>query len=172
MLDDRVKRKVTTSWRLVVPIADTAADLFYNKLFELRPDYRRMFSADMATQKRKLIAMLGFVVKAMDWADADWQADVDPNDDLFIVTVALGRRHAEIYRIPEDSYGPVGEALLYTLDYGLGPAFDAETRDAWTKTYRFLSGAMKLGGASPVAASATTAAASTTSSFPAAKEAY
>lgn len=149
MLDDRVKRRVVESWRLVVPIADTAADLFYRKLFELKPEYRRLFHTDLEVQKRKLLAMLGFVVKAMDWADDHWREDIDPNDDLFTVTVALGRRHAELYRIPEDSYGPVGEALLFTLDYGLGPAFDEETRAAWTRTYQFLSGAMRLGAGRP-----------------------
>ena len=40
MLDDQQKVLLRDSWRMVVPIAETAADLFYKRLFELRPDYR------------------------------------------------------------------------------------------------------------------------------------
>ena len=58
MLNDQQKLLVKDSWRMVVPIAETAADLFYKRLFELRPDYKAYFKGDMASQKRKLVAML------------------------------------------------------------------------------------------------------------------
>ena len=48
MLDDQQKLLVKDSWRMVVPIAETAADLFYKRLFELRPDYRAYFKGDLA----------------------------------------------------------------------------------------------------------------------------
>ena len=34
------------------------------KLFEMQPSYRQMFPADMAAQKRKLLATLGFTAIA------------------------------------------------------------------------------------------------------------
>ena len=64
------------------------------------------------------------------------------------MVLALGRRHSDIYRIPEESYADVGEALLWTLDYGLGDAFTDETRTAWTKLYSLLSRIMIMGGTS------------------------
>lgn len=145
MLTDAEKRVIRDSWRLVVPIAETAADLFYKRLFELKPAYQQYFKSDMATQKRKLLAMLGFIVKALDWPESAWRDDVEEENDLFLVVLALGRRHAELYKIPDSTYQTVGEALLWTLDYGLGKKFDAPARAAWTKVYTLVATAMKMG---------------------------
>ena len=51
---------VQSTWAQVVPIADTAAQLFYGKLFELDPSLRPLFAkADMDEQRQKLMATLG-----------------------------------------------------------------------------------------------------------------
>lgn len=147
MLTESERHAVRQSFRLVVPIADTAADLFYRKLFELRPEYRQLFSGDLAAQKRKLVRMLAFIVRSMEYSDAEWRADVPPEQDLMLVVLALGRRHSEIYKIPNDSYPVVAEALLWTLDYGLGEAFTPEVRDAWSRLYTLLAQTMRLGTA-------------------------
>lgn len=146
MLTDAEKRAVVRSWRLAIPIADTIGELFYRRLFELRPEYRKLFSPDIVSQKRKLVQMLAFIVKAIDWSEEQWKDDIDPTDDLFLVVLALGRRHNDLYRIPEESYTDVGDALLWTLDYGLGDAFNDETRAAWDKLYKLLSRIMLMGG--------------------------
>ncbi len=39
---------VKSTWKMVLPIADTAADLFYGRLFELDPKARTLFGDDMA----------------------------------------------------------------------------------------------------------------------------
>jgi hemoglobin-like flavoprotein len=145
MLDDQQKLLVKDSWRMVVPIAETAADLFYKRLFELRPDYRVYFKGDMVSQKRKLIAMLSFIVKAVDWPDSAWREQVAVENDLFLIVLALGRRHSDLYAIPDATYDTVGEALLWTLDYGLGKAFTPEVRAAWTQLYTLLALTMKMG---------------------------
>lgn len=145
MLNDAEKKLVLNSWRLVVPIKETAADLFYRRLFELKPSYQQLFKSDMATQKRKLIAMLAFIVKALDWPDSAWRDTVAEEDDLFLVVLALGRRHSELYTVPDAAYATVGEALLWTLDYGLGKEFTPPVRAAWTKVYGLVAAAMKMG---------------------------
>jgi hemoglobin-like flavoprotein len=145
VITDDEKKAIADSWRLVVPIADTAADLFYKRLFELRPNYRALFPEDMGKQKRKLVAMLAFVVKSLDWPDANWRDTTSEEDDLCLVMLALGRRHTDLYKVPDASYDVVGEALLWTLDYGLGKAFDARTRAAWTHVYRLVAMTMKMG---------------------------
>ena len=66
MFSDSEKDIVLRSWRLVVPIAETAADLFYRRLFELKPEYRSLFGEDMSAQKRKLVRMLAFIVRSME----------------------------------------------------------------------------------------------------------
>jgi hemoglobin-like flavoprotein len=145
VLNDAEKKLILNSWRLVVPIQETAADLFYRRLFELKPSYQQLFKIDLATQKRKLIAMLGFIVKSLDWPDSAWRDTVAEEDDLFLVVLALGRRHSELYSVPDAAYATVGEALLWMLDYGLGKEFTPPVRAAWTKVYGLVATAMKMG---------------------------
>lgn len=145
MLTEKQKELIVQSWRLVVPIAETAADLFYKRLFEENPQYRALFPEDMSRQKRKLMTTLKFVVHALDWASQDWDEQVDPEEDLFLVVLALGRRHGELYKIPDESYPAVGAALLWTLDYGLGDAFTPEVKEAWSTVYSILSTTMLMG---------------------------
>ena len=148
MLTDQEKVAVRDSWRLVVPISQTAADLFYQRLFEIAKELRPLFADDLSTQKTKLVTMLSFIVKSIDWADDSWREEVDPKEDLCFVVLAMGRRHAELYQVPEASYGAVGEALLWTLDQGLGEAFTPEVRAAWTKLYGMVATTMKMGARS------------------------
>lgn len=147
MLSSREKQLVRDSWRLVVPIKETAADLFYRRLFELKPDYKAYFGDDLVSQKRKLIVMLSFIVNSLDFPESAWCEDISEADDLFLVVLALGRRHSELYRIPDESYDVVGDALLWTLDYGLGDAFKPGVRAAWKRVYEVVAHTMKLGGA-------------------------
>jgi len=53
MTPEKVKL-VQDSFEKVVPIASTAADIFYDRLFEVAPEVRPMFSADMGKQKEAL----------------------------------------------------------------------------------------------------------------------
>lgn len=148
MITEAHKRAIVSSWRLVGPISETAADLFYKRLFELKPEYRRLFPEDMASQKAKLMRMLSFVVKSLDFPDSAWLQNVPDDNDLFLVIVALGRRHVELYHVTDEAYAPVGEALTWALDYGLGEAFTDEVRTAWIQVYTLLATTMKLGTAS------------------------
>ena len=56
----------------------------------------------------------------------------------------LGLRHAG-YRVRDAHYDTVGQALLWTLEKGLGPAFTPATREAWAKLYWTLAETMKAG---------------------------
>ena len=145
MLTDREKSLIVSSYRLVVPVTETVADLFYEHLFQKKPQYRQLFSKDMTKQKRKLMTMLAFIVKSLDWTEDQWKEDVEPEDDLCLVVLALGRRHHSLYKIPEEAYGPVEAALMWSLDQGLGEAFTSELHEAWTKLYRSLATTMKMG---------------------------
>ena len=145
MLTASERALIRRTWDLVRPITDTVADLFYARLFEIAPQYRSLFKQDMEPQKRKLIAMLGFIVNSLDWPDERWQEAVALEDDLFLVVLALGRRHVDLYRVPDEAYDSVGQALLWTFDYGLGEAFTSEVRDAWVKAYWLLSKIMLMG---------------------------
>src|SRR5262249_13763756 len=105
---------VQATWRHVLPIKERAAELFYQRLFELDPDLRPMFLGDIAEQGRKLMAMLGAVVSRLDQLGEVVGAAQD-----------LGRRHAG-YGVADSHYDTVGAALLGTLRAGLGEAWSAE----------------------------------------------
>lgn len=144
MITDTDKDHIRRTWKLVIPIAETAADLFYRRLFELKPEYRSLFPEDLAGQKSKLVRMLAFVVKALDFPEAAWRDEVSESEDLLLVLLALGRRHQSLYHVPREGYAAVGEALLWTLDYGLGEAFTPQVRAAWTSVYKAVSTTMIL----------------------------
>ena len=130
MTDEQIAL-IQTSWAQVEPIADTAAQIFYERLFATAPEVRRLFPDDLTEQRRKLMATLGMVVKALPKL-----AQIIPN------VQALGRRHAAYGVLPEH-YAIVGSALLWTLEQGLGDAFTPDVRDAWTTAYGILAATMQ-----------------------------
>jgi nitric oxide dioxygenase len=122
---------IRASWSAVEPIADTAATLFYDQLFELDPAIRRLFRRnDMPAQRKILMQTLTVVVKSLDKLDT-----------IVPAVQALGRRHAG-YGVRSEHYESVGIALLWTLEQGLGDAFDDETREAWATAYGTLASVM------------------------------
>lgn len=60
----------------------------------------------------------------------------------------LGARHAT-YGVRDEHYAPVGAALLWTLEQGLGADFTDETRTAWATAYGILATAMMEASSSP-----------------------
>jgi nitric oxide dioxygenase len=148
MITEADKAAIVRSWRLVIPVGENVADLFYRRLFELKPEYRALFTDDMKAQKRKLLQMLAFIVKSLNWVDTAWREEVSPDEDLMLVVLALGRRHKDIYKIPDESYAVVGEVLIWTFDYGLGEAFTEDVRRAWLLVYTLVAKTMRMGSLS------------------------
>jgi len=123
---------VQRTWEQVTPIADTAAQLFYGRLFELDPSLAPMFAkSDMAEQRKKLMQMITVAVRGLPRLD-----------ELLPAVQALGRRHVG-YGVTDAHYDTVGAALLWTLEQGLGADFTPDVRDAWTATYTTLAGVMR-----------------------------
>jgi hemoglobin-like flavoprotein len=129
MTPDQVKL-VQQSFAKVAPISETAAVLFYDRLFEIAPQVRAMFPADMTEQRKKLMAMLAAVVNGL--------ANLD---SILPAASALAKRHVA-YGAKAEHYPVVGSALLWTLEKGIGDAWTPELADAWTAAYGTLSGFM------------------------------
>lgn len=126
---------IRETWGQVTPIADVAARLFYDRLFQLDPSLRRLFSrTDMDAQRKNLVQTLAVVVKGID--------NVAP---LLPAVEALGRRHAG-YGVKQKHYATVGQALLDTFQAGLGDAFTPDAREAWGEAYELLAGVMLSAG--------------------------
>ena len=132
-MTDKQKALVQESFEKVRPIAETAANLFYNRLFTLDPSLRGLFRGDMNEQGRKLMQMIAVAVKGLSHLEA-----------LVPAVEELGRRHAG-YGVIDAHYETVGSALLWTLERGLGADFTPEVKEAWTVVYGLLTDVMQRG---------------------------
>lgn len=121
---------VQSSFAKVVPIADAAAGLFYGRLFEIAPETKALFHGDMGEQGRKLMTTLGVVVNGLKDLDA-----------ILPAAKSLAVKHVG-YGVTATHYTPVGEALIWTLEQGLGAAFTPDVKNAWLTAYGALSGVM------------------------------
>lgn len=132
MTSEQVKL-IKDSFKKVLPIAGLAADLFYERLFEIAPEVRPLFSDDLVAQKKKLIAMLTTAVTNLHDVDKIAPAVED-----------LGKRHVA-YGVTVKHFEPFGAALLWTLKEALGSEFTPQVKIAWTEAYvtlaRVMSGA-------------------------------
>lgn len=129
MTPDQIKM-VQESFAKVAPISEPAAALFYGRLFEIAPAVKPLFRGDMAEQGRKLMATLAVVVNGL--------------NNLAVIlpaASALAKRHVA-YGVKAADYAPVGEALLWTLERGLGADWTPELAAAWATAYGVLSSYM------------------------------
>ena len=121
---------VQDSFKNVVPIADVAAGLFYGRLFEIAPEVKPMFRGDIKEQGRKLMTTLGVVVTGLTRLET-----------VLPAASALAKKHVD-YGVKAEHYAPVGAALLWTLEKGLGDDWTPELAQAWGTAYGTLSGFM------------------------------
>ena len=122
---------VQRTWRSILPVGDTAAELFYGKLFSLDPTLKALFKNDMKDQGRNLTAMMSVAVGALSRPER-----------ITLAMRELGRRHVA-YGVKPRHYEVVATALLWMLEKSLGEAFTPEVRAAWSSTYAFLAGTMQ-----------------------------
>ena len=121
---------VQDSFAKVAPISEEAAALFYGRLFEIAPEVRPLFKGDMKEQGRKLMATLAVVVNGLG----------DLNTILPAASM-LAKRHVA-YGVTPGHYAPVGAALLWALERGLGAGWTQDLAAAWAAAYATLSGFM------------------------------
>jgi hemoglobin-like flavoprotein len=126
------KATLRTTWAMVAPISDAAANLFYDRLFVLDPSLRPMFAnADMKEQRRKLMQAIAAVING-----------VDQLDMLVPTLQTLGRNHAR-YGVIDRHYETVGAALLWALEQGLKGAWTPAAKSAWIAAYTTVATVMR-----------------------------
>ena len=132
---------VQSSLPAVLANGETAAKLFYTRLFEIDPSVRRLFArVDIDQQGMKLLTAIAMVVGSLD------RFEVVEREIR-----ALARRHVG-YGVTYLHYQSVGAALLWTLGEVLGGAFTPELRRAWAAAYRTVSDTMQGAVTSTLAA--------------------
>ena len=109
---------------------DQVGQLFYSRLFAIAPETKPLFKGDIGVQSRKLMDTLALAISSLRDTPA-----------LMATLEALAKRHVS-YGVRDEHYDKVGEALLWTLEKGLGEAWTPDVAEAWTAAYGTLSGYM------------------------------
>src|SRR5262249_49339232 len=125
---------VQSSFRQVLPIADTVGELLYGRIFVLAPESRVLFDDDIGPQAKRLMAAVKVAVDGLARLD-----EVAP------FLVKLGARHVR-YGVRPEHFDVVAEALMWTLEQGLGDAFTPDVRDAWVAAWNVVAGDILAGG--------------------------
>jgi len=122
---------IKNSWKIFRGIAPgLVGEVFYSRLFMMMPSLKSMFSNSMTDQYKKLTDMLSFVV-----------ARLEKLDEVAAPAGELAIRHIQ-YGVKPDHYKLVGQALLWTLEKGLGKDWNDELKEAWTACYTILADTM------------------------------
>ncbi|MEO6000899.1 MAG: globin domain-containing protein [Chitinophagaceae bacterium] len=122
---------VQKSWRLFRNIKpEFIGDVFYSKLFSEKPALKRLFKNPMSNQYKKLTDMLSMLVGRLhNFSEVE--------EDLR----QLAKRHVG-YGVKAIHYQLVGDALLWTMEHGLGKDWNDEIKEAWASCYKRLSDTM------------------------------
>jgi nitric oxide dioxygenase len=124
---------VQESFLQVLPVADAAGVMLYERIFALAPGTRALFGADIGPQASRLIAAIAAAVDGLD----DFE-EVAP------FLVRLGARHMR-YGVCPQHFDVAGAALLWTLEQKLGASFTPQVRDAWAAAWGVIAAALLRG---------------------------
>ena len=132
---------VRESWSWVKPADGDwtgVGVLFYDTLFEAHPELTQTIfkNTDKKEQAMRLMPMIDSAVNLL-----------EKPDTLVPVLRKLGERHAG-YGVEDCHYAPVGEALIATLQKGVGDKLTDAHVAAWLKIYGVIETEMKAGAAS------------------------
>ena len=121
---------VQSTWRAVLPVGSTFAELFYGRLFALDPGVRKLFHDDTVEQGRNLTAMLSVAA-----------ANIGRPERITLALRNLGKRHVAYGVRPKD-FANFEDALLFALEHALIDVFTPEVKAAWRAAYALLSSVM------------------------------
>lgn len=129
---------VKKTWKLLRSIDPVLiGEVFYGKLFLDEPQLKTLFKPSIESQAGKLVSMLTMIVSRLHCLD-------ELTDDMRRLAV-----HHLQYGVRDAHYTAIGNALLWTLEQGLGKDWDEQTRSAWTACYQTVAARMKRAARSP-----------------------
>jgi hemoglobin-like flavoprotein len=103
---------------------------FYDNLFEIAPDTRKLFPDDVSKQSEKLAYTITFLVSNLERIEEIKESIED-----------LGRIHNKLNIKPE-YYGFVVQALLKTMKDTLQEQYNLETEEAWKAALTYVAEVM------------------------------
>lgn len=133
-LDLKLIGRLESSFERVSAAGDAFPKRFYETLFAAHPEVRRLFPADLALQRQKLLDMLRWVVGTL-------------RDPAAVRTqlAELGARHVT-YGARAEHYPAIVRALVEAMAQISGPQWSEDLRADWTSAFELVSDIM-LGGA-------------------------
>lgn len=131
---------VKQSFRAVADRPARLAEEFYAHLFEMAPQLRSMFPADMTTQMQKMADTLIAAV-----------AHLDTRDTTRLETALhrLGADHHARYRVQAEHYMYIGHALTRAVRDLAGPGYSGALSSAWIAVYQWVAAHMIAGAEAP-----------------------
>mmetsp|Transcript_10698 Transcript_10698/g.26475 ORF Transcript_10698/g.26475 Transcript_10698/m.26475 type:complete len:153 (+) Transcript_10698:64-522(+) len=139
------KQLVQDSWALVEKDLDAHGIKFFMRIFTIAPQAQGLFSfkdlpKEDLEKSPELAKHAGTVMRTVGKA----VAGLSNLEALVPVLQKLGAAHAK-YGVKPEHFPIVGEALLWTLEDGLGPAgaWTPEVKEAWTKTWETIVSVME-----------------------------
>jgi hemoglobin-like flavoprotein len=131
MMTPRQIDLVQGTWKYVAPKSAETAEMFYGRLAQVSPACRPTFNADATEQGRDLMQTISEHVNSLTMLDT-----------IAPAVEAVGERRRE--RNSADETGDsVEQALLWTLEQQLGPAYTDDVDQAWTTICESLAETLK-----------------------------
>jgi hemoglobin-like flavoprotein len=118
---------VRRTFTSIAPNHGAVARLFYDRLFEIAPELRPMFTHNMELQREKVMQMLATLVASMD-------------DTPHFTNMAheLGKRHVG-YGVRNEHYVLVGRALLWALEEACPQVMTPAASASWAAAYGMIA---------------------------------
>lgn len=118
---------VEDSFSAIGPVTLKMGEAFYENLFELAPDLRKLFSREEIEQAMRFSEVLAYVV-----------SNLRAPDRLLPLIRNLGARHRELGVVAEH-FVPFKAALLRTLGDKMQNGWTHDVEAAWSSTYDMLA---------------------------------
>ena len=123
---------VNQSWQSIVLMGDTAIAMFYRRLMDIDASSHALFAdTDMRAQRVKFMDTFGMCVRSL-----------HDLEECRPMLEQLGRRHAAV-GVEDHHYESVRDALLTTIESGLGQILDDHAKDAWNAAFEAITEPMR-----------------------------
>lgn len=142
--DDAAVLRATLDLVTTTGVAAQVVPHFYGILFEIRPETRALFPADMTGQHEKVLS----AIAALCTHYGDDETNSDDPELLERQLITMGRAHVR-FNLDVRDYADVGTALLRTLAHFAGPHWTPAVEAAWRRAYKYMAGVMLEGESRP-----------------------